>query len=313
MSKIASAESTELETGKRRSLWAELFTRIIKEKPLGLLGGVLVLILMVVAIFADVIAPYGMNEIHLADAMSPPSLQYILGTDNFGRDIFSRIVYGSRISIAVGFGAAFLNVLVTTTIALISGFFGGKVDLIIQRFVDAVMAFPSLLLYLIFMSLAGGGVIQVILVLGITSGITWSRTIRAAVIRIINEVYVEAARAIGSPPTRTIFRHILPNVMPPIIIVFTVTVGYMILSEATLSFLGFGIPPPAPSWGGMIAGEGRKYMYLAPWIVLWPGVALAGTIFGMNVLGDAVRDILDPRLRGGLGRYGGVKIKKPKK
>lgn len=313
MSEIASAESTEMETGKRRSLWAELFTRIIKEKPLGVLGGILVLIVMLAAVFADVIAPYGMNEIHLRDAMSPPSLQYILGTDSLGRDMFSRIVHGARISLGVGLGAASINVLVTVTIALISGFLGGKVDLIIQRFVDGVMAFPSLLLYLIVMSLAGGGLLQVILVLGITSGIRWSRTIRAAVMRIRNEMYVESARAIGSSSRETILRHILPNVMPPIIIVFTVTIGYMILAEATLSFLGFGIPPPNPSWGGMIAGEGRKYMYLAPWIVLWPGVALAVTIFGMNMVGDAVRDILDPRLRGGLGRYGGVKIKMRKK
>jgi peptide/nickel transport system permease protein len=309
MGKTSSLTGATVTESKKRSLSAEVFIRIVKEKPLGTLGGGIVIIIIVTAIFADVLAPYGMNEIHLLDAMRPPSSQFILGTDSLGRDVLSRIVHGARISVGVGFGAALINVTVTLVIALVSGFLGGKVDLVVQRFVDGVMAFPSLLIYLIIMSLVGGGLMEVILVLGITSGIRWSRTIRAAVIRITNEQYVEAAAAIGSPSARTIIRHILPNVMPPVIIVFTVTIGYMILSEATLSFLGFGIPPPNPSWGGMISGEGRKFMYLAPWIILWPGVALALTIFGMNMLGDAVRDILDPRLRGGLGRYGRAKIR----
>jgi peptide/nickel transport system permease protein len=303
---------SEMKDVKRKGLLAEAFTRLIKEKPLGVVSGVIVLIIILVAIFADIVAPYGMNEVHLSDAMAPPSTKYLLGTDNLGRDVFSRVVYGARISVAVGLGASFLNTLITAVIGIVSGFFGGKVDLVIQRFVDSVMAFPALLLYLIFMSLAGGGVIQVILVLGIISGVRWSRTIRGAVIRVVQDVYVDAARAIGSPAWRTMLRHVLPNIMPPLLIVFTVTCGYMILSEATLSFLGFGIPPPDPSWGGMLSGSGRKYMYLAPWMALWPGVALALTIYGLNMLGDAVRDILDPRLRGGLGRYGGVKVKRPR-
>ncbi len=306
---------------KRRSIIADLVIRLVKEKPLGLVGGIIVLILLFTAFFADLswlglpeegLAPYGMNEIHLADRLSPPSLQYALGTDNLGRDVLSRVIHGARISMYVGLGASLLSVAIAAILGLLSGFFSGKVDMIIQRLVDAFMCFPPLFLYLTIMAVVGPGVIQVILVLGISRGIRDSRVVRSAVVAIKENVYVAAARAIGSPEIRTLMRHILPNVMAPIIILFSVCIGAMIQSEATLSFLGFGIPPPFPSWGGMLSGAGRQYMYAAPWICLWPGLALAIVVYGTNMLGDAVRDILDPRLRGGLGRYAGVKKKMPK-
>jgi peptide/nickel transport system permease protein len=297
---------------KKYPLLLDLFIRLVREKPLGTVGGIIVLILALVAIFANVIAAYGANESHLADRLVGPSIKYLLGTDNLGRDLFTRIIFGARISIFVGLGGAALSTGVAVIIGLISGFVGGKTDMTIQRFVDAWFCFPSLFIYLTVMSILGPGLVQVILVLGIHSGIHQSRVIRGAVIGIKENMYVEAARAIGAPTTSILWRHILPNVLAPIITIFAVRTGYMILSEATLSFLGFGIPPPEPSWGGMLSGDARKYMSIAPWLAVWPGVALAVTVYGLNMLGDAVRDLLDPRLRGGLGRYGSAKKKGPR-
>jgi peptide/nickel transport system permease protein len=300
------------EEPKRYPFLVDVFIRLVKEKPLGTLGGAIVLILFLTAVFADVLAPYGYQDMVLADRLVPSSPQHLLGTDNLGRDMLSRIIYGARISMYVGLGGSALEIIVAMLIGLISGFFTGKTDLIIQRFVDAWMSFPPLFIYLTVMAILGPGLIQVILVLGISSGIRSSRVVRSAVIAINGNVYVEAARAIGAKNSRIVIRHILPNVMAPIIIIFTLAMGRMILSEATLSFLGFGIPPPVPSWGGMLSGRGRTYMLQAPWMALWPGLALAIVVYGINMLGDAVRDLLDPRLRGGLGRYSGVKREMPK-
>jgi len=295
---------------KRHPLLVDLLIRLVKEKPLGTVGGVIVLVMFLTGIFADFLAPYGMNEAHLADRLVPPSADYILGTDNLGRDQLTRVIYGARISMIVGLAGASLNVLVAIAIGLISGFLGGKFDLVVQRFVDAFLCFPWLFLILTVMALLGQGMVQVILVLGGVSGIHNSRVIRSAVIAIKENLYVESARAVGCTTTRILGRHILPNIAAPIVIIFTISIGAMILGEATISFLGFGVPPPTPSWGGMLSAEGRRYMLLAPWLAVWPGLALAIAVYGMNMLGDAVRDILDPRLRGGLGRYGGVKVKR---
>ncbi|MFC1966355.1 ABC transporter permease [Chloroflexota bacterium] len=301
------------EKHKKQSLLAELFTRLTKEKPLGTIGFTVVLILFFTGVFADILSPYGMNEIHLADRLSPPSAQYALGTDNLGRDLLSRIIHGARISMYVGLGASTMAVVCAVFVGLLSGYFGGKIDLVTQRFIDAFMSFPPLFIYLTVMALLGPGLIQVILVLGVAYGLRHSRVMRGAVIAIKENAYIEATRAIGCSTARTISKHVLPNVMAPLIILFTVRLGMAIQSEATLSFLGFGIPPPAPSWGGMLSRGGRQYMYQAPWMALWPGLSLAIVVYGINMLGDAIRDILDPRLRGGLGRYGGVKAKRFKK
>jgi len=310
-----SGKQIAAETPQRRTrpLLIDLVVRLVKEKPLGTVGGVIVLILLLVVISADIISPFGMNEQILKERLDPPSGFHLLGTDNLGRDLLSRIIYGARISVYVGLGGSAICTGVATLIGLVSGFFGGKTDIIIQRFVDAWMCFPALFIYLTVMALLGPGLIQVIIVLGVVRGMFQSRVIRGAVIAIKENVYVEAARAIGCPGTRILYKHILPNIMAPVITIFAVSTGYVILGEATLSFLGFGIPPPTPSWGGMLSGSGRRYMLLAPWMALWPGLALAVVVYGMNMLGDAVRDILDPRLRGGLGRYSGVKAKRAKK
>jgi peptide/nickel transport system permease protein len=276
-----------------KGLW-----RLVREKPLGAFGGMLVLVLMLCAIFAHWIAPYPYDETNVRQRLKPPGAQFYLGTDNLGRDVFSRIIYGARISVTVGFGAVTLSILLATLLGVTSGYFGGKVDVFIQRVVDAAMAFPPLVLLLSIMAVLGPGLLNIILVLGIIPSANRSRIIRSATLAAKENQYVEAARAVGASHLRIILCYILPNIMAPIIIVATNALGAVILVEATLSFLGFGVPPPYPSWGEMLSGSGRSYMYKAPWMAIWPGVAISLAVFGFNMLGDALRDLLDPRLRG---------------
>ena len=284
---------------KRRSRLVDFFIRLVKEKPLGTASGIIVLILILVSIFADVLAPYGFLEVHLADRLQGSSAQYLLGTDGLGRDYLSRIIYGARLSLIVGLSATALSVVVAFLLGGTSGFFGGKLDLVVQRFVDAWMCFPGLILLLTIMSVVGRGLPQIIVVMGITGGIGGSRVVRGAVIGVKENDYFLAARAIGSRGTATLIRHVLPNIMPVLIIIFSISVGGMIIAEASLSFLGFGLPPKIPSWGGLLSGGGRRYMEVAPWLALYPGLALTITIYSLNMFGDAIRDLLDPRLRGG--------------
>ncbi len=284
---------------KRRSRLAEFFVRLAREKPLGIFSGVIILILILLAAFADVLAPYPFDELNLADRLQGYSTTHLLGTDQLGRDLLSRLLYGARISLVVGLAATALNVVVATLVGGGSGFLGGKVDLVAQRFVDAWMAFPGLLLLLTIMSIAGPGILQIILVLGIAGGIGGSRVLRGAVIGIKENDYFLAARAVGSATTATLTRHVLPNIAAPIVIVFSINVGGVILAEASLSFLGFGLPLQVPSWGGMLSREGRRFMEQAPWLALWPGLALTIAVYCLNMFGDAMRDLLDPRLRGG--------------
>ena len=286
---------------KRRSRLAEFFIRLWREQPLGTACGIVILLLIFVAIFAVALAPYPYWEAHLADRLTGSSARYLLGTDHIGRDLLSRIIIGARLSIVVGLAATSLNVVVAVLIGGISGFLGGKLDLAVQRFVDAWMAFPGLLILLTVMSIVGRGIPQIIVVLGISGGIGGSRVLRGAVIGIKENDYFLAARAIGSPTTATLMRHVLPNIMPVVIIIFSINVGGVIMAEASLSFLGFGLPVNIPSLGGMLSREGRTYMEQAPWLALWPGLALTITVYCLNMFGDALRDLLDPRLRGGEG------------
>jgi peptide/nickel transport system permease protein len=276
---------------------------MIREKPLGTFGLVVTVLLFFTGIFADFLAPYGGNEIHLIDRLQPPSGTYLLGTDQLGRDILSRIIYGARVSMIIGIAATTLHTLISIVIGVSSGFIGGKYDLFMQRFVDINMSLPQLLILMTIMSIIGNGLFQLIMVLGITGGIRGSRVIRSAVIGVKENIYVQAADAIGCKPVRSMLRHILPNVMAPIIISFTIGIGGVIMMEASLSFLGFGVPPGVPSWGSMLSGEGRQFMEAAPQLALWPGFVLSMVIYGLNMFGDGLRDLLDPRLRGGVGRY----------
>lgn len=298
---------------KSRPLLVDLVMRLVREKPLGTFGAIVVLAMLITGIFADLVAPYGMLDINTSRMLEPPSTDHLLGTDNLGRDVLSRMIYGARISMIVSVAGSALTVIVAVTIGIFSGFYGGKFDIIVQRFVDGFMSFPWVFLVLTIINLTGPGMTQVILVLGLIWGMRNSRLIRSTVIGLREDIYIQAAVAVGCSTYRILGRHILPNIMPPVIILFTISMGYMILAEATISFLGYGIPPPQPSWGGMLSMEGRQFMEVAPTLALWPGLALALAVFGVNMLGDAIRDLLDPRMRGGIGRYAGAREKTKKR
>ena len=261
----------------------DFFGRLVKEKPLSIIAGVIILLLILVAIFADVLAPFPHDEVNIVDRMQAPSHRYLLGTDQLGRDLLSRLLFGARISLTVGLAATTINVVVAVLIGGISGFFGGRLDLAMQRFVDAWMAFPGLLLLLTIMSLVGRGLPQIIVVLGVTGGIGGSRVVRGAVVGVKENVYFQAAEAIGSTWWRTLIRHVLPNIAAPVIIIFTINVGGVIISEAALSFLGFGLPISVPSWGGMLSREGREFMEVAPRLAL----CLTVVVYCLNMFGDA--------------------------
>jgi peptide/nickel transport system permease protein len=308
---VANKTSNTVAGQKQHSRLGELVTRMVKTKPLGTLGALITLILLLTGIFANFLAPYGVNQAHALHALEGPSAQFLLGTDNLGRDLLSRIIFGARVSVIVGLSAALISTIISTSLGTISAYIGGSFDLIVQRFVDAVMCIPSLILLMVIISIIGTGMWQVIVCLGISSGIGGSRMIRSLVISVKENTYVQSAVALGAPTGKILVQHILPNIMAQIIIIFTMTVPSMILAEASLSFLGYGIRPPNASWGAMLSGSTRQYMLLAPWMALWPGLALSTIVYGVSMFGDALRDLLDPRLRGGIGRYGS-KINKKK-
>jgi peptide/nickel transport system permease protein len=311
MEESVRVEAAIQEGRKHRPFLIEVFIRLIKEKPLGTMGGLIVIVFFLAGIFADWLAPYHYMYQDLDAVLQPPSSQFLLGTDNLGRDLLSRLLYGARISMIVGLAVPAISTFMHLIIGGASGYFGGKIDLVIQRVVDTVMCFPGLVIMLTVVAIIGPGLIQLVLLLGILGGLGGgNRVTRSLVIGIKQNVYVEAARSIGASDGHTMVKHILPNIMPMVIVSFSMGMGGAILAESTLSFLGFGIPPPFPSWGGMLSGNARRYMMTAPWMAIWPGLCLAVVVYGMNMLGDGFRDILDPRLRGGLGRYGGWKEKR---
>lgn len=273
--------------------------RLIREKPLGAAGGLIFLIFLFCGIFADVLAPHGMNDTNLHVRLESPSLEAPLGTDHLGRDVLSRVLIGAQLSMLVGFLAAGLATVISIVIGLVSGYFGGKVDMLIQRMVDAWMTFPDLVLLIVVVSIVGPGIPQIVIVLGCLYGIAGSRIVRGAVVSVQENMYIHAAQSIGARTYYILWRHILPNIMPVVIVLFTTRIGAVILTEAGLSFLGLGVPPPAPTWGAMLSGTGRTYMYLGPWLALAPGLCLAIVVYAINVFGDALRDLLDPRMRGG--------------
>lgn len=283
-------------TARRRPVG--FWRRLWREKPLGAAGAVLLLVFLFCGIFAGVLAPHGENDIAPLERLQPPSWAHWFGTDNVGRDVLSRCLYGARLSVIIGLSAALLATLVSAVIGIVSGYFGGKVDMAIQRFVDAWMIFPDLVVLIVVVSVLGPGMPQIIGILGLGLGISGSRIVRSAVVSVREHMYVHAAQSIGAGSLRILWRHILPNVMPPIIVLLTTRVGTAILSESGLSFLGLGVPPPAPTWGSMLSGSGRTYMFEGPWLALAPGLCLTLVVYATNVFGDALRDLLDPRMRG---------------
>jgi peptide/nickel transport system permease protein len=284
--------------GRRQSRWRRFLVRLFRTKPLGAAGAIVFVIFLISGIFAGVIAPYGINETDLAHRLEPPSRQFLLGTDHLGRDLFSRVLMGARLSMIVGFCAAALATVVSIVIGVLTGYLGGWFDMLTQRLVDAWMTFPDLVLLIVIVSVVGPGITQIVIILGLLYGIAGSRIVRGATTSVREHVYTHAAQSIGAGTFHILRRHILPNVMPVVIVLFTTRVGAVILSEAALSFLGLGVPPPAPTWGGMLSGDGRTYLYLGPWLALAPGICLTVVVYAANVFGDALRDLLDPRMRG---------------
>ncbi|HSE93502.1 MAG TPA: ABC transporter permease [Methylomirabilota bacterium] len=284
---------------RTRPWYVDVWIQMLRRKPLGTVGGVIVLVMLAAAVLADVLTPYGFAETNLRARFIASSASHWLGTDQLGRDMLTRLLYGARISLYVGFGAVALGSLLATALGIFSAYFGGRVDLYLQRGVDAWMAFPGLLLLMTIMSLLGPSVLNITVVLGVAFGIQNSRVVRGVALSIKEHTYIESTRALGSGHARITAVHILPNVLPTIIVVATTGLSTVILTEASLSFLGLGVPPPYPTWGGMLSLAGLDHMYQAPWLAIWPAVALSLAVFGFNMLGDALRDLLDPRLRGG--------------
>ncbi len=272
-------------------------TRFMRRYPLGTVGALLILVLMVMAVFAPLIATHDRFALSSRERRQAPSAQHYFGTDELGRDIFSRIVYGARISLQVGFISVGLGVTFGSLIGLLGAYFRGAVDFWLQRLVDALFAFPTIILALTIVAVLGASTTNVIVAVGIVSIPRISRVVRSAALAIMAQPYIEAAHAMGSNHRRIVLQHILPNVMAPIIVVATAGFGGAILSEASLSFLGVGTPPPNPSWGIMLSGAAQQFIRVAPWMAIFPGIAISLAVFGFNLFGDALRDALDPRLR----------------
>jgi peptide/nickel transport system permease protein len=282
---------------RSRPWYLDALVRLLRTKPLSVFSLAIVAALVVLAVFAPWIAPAPPDEMSLGTVLQAPSPRHIFGTDSIGRDEFSRIVYGSRISLAVGLGAIGLGTLMATILGVASGYVGGAFDLVVQRIVDAWISIPWLVLLLAIMTLLKPGLGSVIFALALGSTFANARIIRSAVLSVVAMPYVEAERALGAGSLRIMVMHVLPNALAPIIVVATLGIGNAILAEAALSYLGFGVPPPAPDWGGMLSGTSSQYLYIAPWLAIFPGLAIGAAVFAFNMLGDGLRDVLDPRLR----------------
>jgi peptide/nickel transport system permease protein len=272
--------------------------RFIRKKPLGAAGGVLILVMFLTALLANVLETHDPIATNAGATLARPSEEHLLGTDHLGRDIYSRIVHGARVSLIVGIGSTLLGSVLGGIIGLLSGYAGGKTDLIAQRLLDILQGLPLLVLALVMSASLGPSIQNVIIAISIPIVPRASRVIRASVLSIREMQYIEAARALGLRHLRIAFRHVLPNTVGPFIVLVTAQLGAAILVEAALSFLGLGVPEPYPSWGRMLSVSAAEYAQKAPHLVLFPGIAISLAVFGSNLFGDALRDTLDPRLRG---------------
>ena len=292
------SEIDELTTEKkysRSSLYKDALRRLRRNK-LAMLGLAIVIILILIAIFAPLIAPYDPIARIKADSSLSPGKAYFFGTDLLGRDIFSRVIYGSRISIEVGIVAVGISVVIGLFFGALSGYFGGVSDTVIMRMADIFFAFPYILGAIVIMTVLGPGIVNIFIAIGILGWASFARIFRGSILSIKNKEYIEAARALGASNYRIITKHIFPNSMAPIIVFATMNVGVAIIVEAALSFLGLGVQPPTPSWGKMLA-ESLDYIDIAPWMMLFPGLAIVITVLGFVLLGDGLRDAFDPKLK----------------
>lgn len=285
---------------ERRPTTPDLVTTIgqfVRRKPLGAFGAALIILFLLLAIGAQWLAPYPYDAA-VASRLMPPTLAHPFGTDANGRDLLSRIIWGSRVSVTIGFGAVVLSTVLAVLIGVTSGYFGGWFDLLVQRLVDIWISFPALVLLVSLVAVVGPGLWSTTLVLGVLLAPGTARVVRSAVLGMRHQPYVESARCVGAGHLRIVRAYVLPNVSAAILVLATTQLGVAILAESTLSFLGYGVPPPFPTWGAMLSGTGRAYMLQSPWLSIWPGLAISAAVFGFNMLGDALRDVLDPRLRG---------------
>jgi peptide/nickel transport system permease protein len=280
---------------KAESIWLDAIRRLSRQ-PLSIFSGAIVTILILTALFGPILAPHDPNAIDMANRFAPPSVTYPFGTDDFGRDILSRIMVGARVSLQVGLISVGLSATVGAILGLIAGYAGRLTDEAIMRAMDILFAFPAILLAIAIMAALGRGVGNAMIAIGIVYVPIFARIARGSVLSVREEEFVEAARAVGATDTRIMFRHIFPNILSPLIVETTLSLSFAILAEAALSFFGLGTPPPDPSWGRMLS-EGRAYFQQSVWLGIFPGLAIMLTVMGFNLLGDGLRDALDPRLK----------------
>ncbi len=281
---------------RKKSQYHEIWRKLWKNK-VAVIGLVILVFMLLIMIFADIIASYDrVTSQNMSIRLQAPSKDHWLGTDSFGRDIFARIVHGSRISLSIGFICVFFSLIMGGAIGAIAGFYGGRIDIILMRFMDMFMAIPSMLLAISIVSALGPGMKNLVLAISIAEAPGFAVIVRSSVLTIKNSEYIESARAIGVNPTGIILKHILPNTMGPIIVRSTLCMGGVILTAASLSFVGLGVMPPTPEWGAMLT-EGKEFMRDSPFLVTFPGIAIVLAVLALNFLGDGLRDALDPRLR----------------
>ncbi|HEX9269367.1 MAG TPA: ABC transporter permease [Candidatus Limnocylindria bacterium] len=286
------------DTGRRR--FGRAVRDFVRQRPLGAAGAALIIVMIFTALFANVVAPYDPTATSFVDLLKPPGADHLLGTDPFGRDVFSRLLYGARTALLVGFSASLVGSTTGLVLGVMGAYFGGRIDQLIQRLMDVLIAFPLIVIAIAVVAALGTGedkIINVIAAITVPVVPRVARVVRSSALSIVNMPYIEATRSIGSGAMRIMFRHIAPNVFAPYLIMLTAFLGQAILLEASLSFLGLGVFEPTPSWGLMLRGAGMQFLERAPWLAIAPGVAISAAVFGFNLFGDSLRDALDPRLR----------------
>ena len=280
-----------------RSGWTVAVGKFVRQRPLGAIGAVIITVMVIMAATAGFVAPHDPLATDYAAMLGPPSADHWLGTDAFGRDVLSRIIYGSRTALLVGLGASLIGATLGSVIGVSSAYFGGRIDLLVQRVMDVFFAFPVIILALAVVAILGTGAGNVILAIATPMVPRCARVVRSSALAVREMPYIDAARAAGYGHGRIILRHMLPNVMAPILILATAFLGEAILLEASLSFLGLGVTEPTAAWGLMLRGAAVEFAESAPWLAIFPGVAISLAVFGFNLFGDSLRDALDPRLR----------------
>ncbi|HLZ72577.1 MAG TPA: ABC transporter permease [Dehalococcoidia bacterium] len=278
--------------------WYRPLLHFVRGKPLGTASAVVLALMVLIAVLAPLLSPFDPLVHDNAYELQGPSSQHVFGTDQYGRDVLSRIIYGARTSLYVGTGATLLGIGLAVVIGTASAYFGGAFDYAVQRVVDTVQAIPALILLITILVILGPSLTNVIIALSIRSAMVTSRVVRGSALAVLAQPFIDAGRLLGASHQRLIGRYIVPNIMAPVIVLASINFGGNILAEASLSFLGYGVPPPTASWGGMLSAEGRAYMFAAPWLLIAPTVVLTLVVFASNMFGDALRDVLDPRLRG---------------